>query len=146
MKRLISLFAVAATLLSCQGSKENLPLEGTQWNVVEMESEPLSADEDTFYLILDASQQMLYSTGACNRIFGTYEFSDDGLLSFGSLASTRMACPDGELESRFSTLLEQVDTYAIDGDKLTLYINKDIALVCQGTPFDIDILDNEASE
>lgn len=133
------MLAVAALLVAmtaCGDRRERLPLEGTRWKVVEMDgrADPVfSAEADTFEFTLDASQRMLYGTGACNRIFGPYELGENGGLDIGGLASTRMACPNMDLESRFAKLLEEADEYRIDGDVLTLFDDGRQALVFKGT-------------
>ncbi|KAA5800960.1 META domain-containing protein [Alkalicaulis satelles] len=64
-------------------------------------------------------------TGAagCNRFNGGYE-ADDMTLSFGALATTRMACAEDRMEQEraFLTILSQIVSYEAsdDGTGLTL--------------------------
>lgn len=63
------------------------------------------------------------ATVGCNRLIGGYR-RHGGILSFGQIASTRMACPDGMMdqEHRFSAMLRRVDGYRVapDTGRLTL--------------------------
>ena len=116
--------AAAMLMLAAGGSpKTNLPLEGTQWKLTEMDGKAdpaFAAGEDTFNFTLDPSRMMVYGVGACNRLFGPYELEEGNGLDIERLASTMMACPNMDLESRFAKLLEEADKYEIDGDVLTL--------------------------
>ncbi len=58
--------------------------------------------------------------GGCNRFFGRYETGDEGLLKFGMLASTKMACDDLAGETQFLQQLESVRRFRLDGIRLSL--------------------------
>ena len=92
-----------------------------------------AAGEDTFNFTLDPSRMMVYGVGACNRLFGPYELEERNGFDIERLASTMMACPNMDLESRFAKLLEEADKYEIDGDVLTLFDDGKKALVFKGT-------------
>lgn len=56
----------------------------------------------------------------CNRFSGTYTLSGD-TLSFGPLASTKMACPQGnDVEVAYLAALGKVRTYTTSDSVLTL--------------------------
>ena len=60
------------------------------------------------------------------------EFTIDGdRVALGPIATTRMACDPAtnEAETAFLTALEQVDSVAVDGDRLTLTNGDDVDLV-----------------
>jgi len=59
----------------------------------------------------------------CNRFFGKYELKGQK-LSFGNLGMTRMACPDMQYEDAFVKMLDEVDSYAIEGSELKFYDDK----------------------
>jgi heat shock protein HslJ len=65
----------------------------------------------------------LAGSAGCNNYRATYETDNDG-LTIGAAASTRRLCaaPEGimQQESAFLALLENVTTYAINGDQLEL--------------------------
>lgn len=136
MKQFLGAAAALLMLAACGGQKVNLPLEGTQWKLMEMDGKAnpaFTAEPDTFNFTLDPTRMMVYGVGACNRLFGPYELEGKDELDIERLASTMMACPNMDLESRFSKLLEEADKYKIDGDVLTLFDDGKKLLVFKGT-------------
>ncbi len=136
MKQFLGAAAALLMLAACGGQKVNLPLEGTQWKLMEMDGKAnpaFTAEPDTFNFTLDPSRMMVYGVGACNRLFGPYELEGKDELDIERLASTMMACPNMDLESRFSKLLEEADKYKIDGDVLTLFDDGKKLLVFKGS-------------
>jgi len=128
--------AALSMLAACGETTANLPLEGTQWKLTEMDGKAdpaFDAEEDTFNFTLDPSRMMVYGVGACNRLFGSYEREGKDELDIDRLASTMMACPNMDLESRFAKLLEEADKFRIDGDVLTLFDDGRKVLVFKGT-------------
>ena len=63
------------------------------------------------------------ATAGCNRLIGSYR-RHGGILSFGRIASTMMACPEGlaEQELQFARILPQIDGYTLNAEsgRLTL--------------------------
>ena len=77
------------------------------------------ADKPVTLVIADASAS---GQAPCNTYTGGVEIDGETVL-FGPFAQTLMACADGaltELENRYLAAIEQVDTWEISGDTLTL--------------------------
>ena len=55
---------------------------------------------------------------------GSYQIAE-GKLTFGPIASTRMACPEGSLADRFASDLGQVTSFFLEGGKLFLELPVD---------------------
>ncbi len=73
------------------------------------------------FLILNESEQRFAANAGCNNIMGQYELDQDSLrLRFLQVASTLMACPHMNLEAEFVKMIEEVDSYSLNGDTLTL--------------------------
>jgi len=53
----------------------------------------------------------------CNRGRGSYEISE-GRIKFGPIATTRMACPPGSLDSRYLKDLQRATIFFVEGGKL----------------------------
>lgn len=88
-------------------------LAGTEWG-------PLQGDLDQF--VAFKSEGDVVGSGGCNNFFGS--FTQNGrLISFGPLASTKMACPSPimEAERDFLKMLEQVRAVDATFKELTLY-------------------------
>ena len=61
-------------------------------------------------------------SGGCNSLMGSYTTTEPDGLTFGPLASTRMACPDDvmQIEQEYLAALANVATYQLEADRLTL--------------------------
>ena len=69
MKQILGAAAAMLMLAACGSPKTNLPLEGTQWKLTEMDGKAdpaFAAGEDTFNFTLDPSRMMVYGVGACS--------------------------------------------------------------------------------
>jgi heat shock protein HslJ len=89
-------------------------LTGPEWTVTEIDGQP--ALEDAAPSIAFLPNGVTGSAG-CNRFNGGYE-ADTGSLTFGALATTRMACADDRMqqERAFLTLLSRVTRYQASED------------------------------
>lgn len=66
--------------------------------------------------------------GGCNRYMGSVRNGDSpGRITFGPLAMTRMACqpPLDAAEARYSSALQQANSFAIEGGKLLIHYTLD---------------------
>lgn len=101
------------------------PLFGTYWKLIALGQLPVPTrppPQDAHLLLQDdgASKTATGNSG-CNRFTGAYTVESDS-LSFGPLASTRMACVDTmELEARFLDAMSRVDRYEIVDRELRLF-------------------------
>lgn len=87
-------------------------LKGTPVTVSENQSEP--------HLVFHTDGRVAGSDG-CNRIMGNYT-QDGSKLSFTQMASTMMACPNGNEQAQiFSTTLAEVASFHIAGDQLEVH-------------------------
>ena len=105
-----------------QGADANRPLTGTYWKLTELNGEtvPAAPKQGEPHLILQPRGNRLTGSGGCNRLMGSYRLTGPS-LSFGAIASTKMACPDGmEREAAFFRALEEVKGWKLDGDRLEL--------------------------
>lgn len=84
-------------------------LTNTAWRLTQLGEMPM--DDDTpAYLQFDVDGKV-YGNGGCNRLTGTFALQD-GRLTIGPLATTRMACPEpaNSLEISFLEALDQTST------------------------------------
>lgn len=95
-------------------------LTGPEWTVTQIDGQP--ALDDAAPTIAFLPNGVTGSAG-CNRFNGGYE-ADAASLTFGALATTRMACADDRMEQEraFLTLLSRVTRYETseDGTELVL--------------------------
>ncbi len=99
------------------------PLEGTHWRAIELAGIPIPAQDPRreAFLLFQAGGRVSGSDG-CNRLTGTFQLTR-GVLTFGQMAGTLMACVDssGEVERAFREMLKRAASLAIAGDRLELF-------------------------
>lgn len=103
--------------------KDQSGLTEKYWKLVELNGQPVTTTENMRkepHMILRAAGKRINANGGCNSFMGTYEILEGNRIRFSKMAGTLMACPDMDLEARFTKVLEMVDNYNLDGDKLVL--------------------------
>lgn len=113
---------------ACRKGKNNLPLKDTEWHLMRLMGRDLGIDKDKFVFTFSEDGQF-GGTGACNRLFGEYKSDAKGALSFGPIASTRMMCPDANLETEFSAALSRATHYEVDGNLLMIFSNGEVQAI-----------------
>ncbi len=140
MKKIVAILTLAlivALSSSCcrtcraTGSKDLNLLSSNAWQVVQLNAKTLKAQGDSYTISFDTESQQLRAMGGCNRIMGGYTMDEKGALSFDRLSSTRMACPDPELEQRFIDALNSTTKFDIDDDMLLLFSGDRLTAVLQ---------------
>lgn len=125
---LFAVFALGCTprvnsAAALQKASTRPPLENTYWKLTRLGDRPVQvvAEQREPYMILKPESHRIVGSGGCNRLIGGYELAGKR-LTFGLLATTRMACPQGmETEDAFLVALEKVKTWRILGQYLELY-------------------------
>lgn len=121
---------LAVGCCACRKGKNAKPLVGTQWHLVRMMERDLQIAPEQFLFTFDADGQFA-GKGGCNRMMGSYKTTDNGGITFSGVASTRMMCPEVDLETELSKILEGATHYEIDGDMLMLLSNGEMQAVFQ---------------
>ncbi len=110
-----------ATLLTYEQAASDL--EGTSWQATGINNGTggVQSDADTSSVTATfGADGTLSGNGGCNTYSATWVVSDPDGLTVGPVAATQMACDLIETEQRYFQALEQVATYRIEGDTLTL--------------------------
>jgi heat shock protein HslJ len=103
------------------GSQDPAALEGQSWILTQM----LSAGGQTQILDVGVSASFdgttISGNAGCNSYHASYEASGNE-ISFGPVASTKMACPEAETstEARYLQLLEGVATFETSGRSMSM--------------------------
>lgn len=140
MKILFRIAALAATVALTAGccncrsyqKKTRRPLEGTEWQLVQLDGRSVKAAPETFVLKLENGS--VSGAGACNRLMGSYKTGERRALKIGPLATTKMACPNLDQEQQFLRALESTTHYDMDGPMLLLLSNGELHAVFQALP------------
>jgi len=103
------------------------------WELHELNGEQVSAEQlPTIELKEDGT---LHGFSGCNILNGSFMAQENGVISFGEMATTRMSCPDMQLESGFLAALAAVDQFSVSENRLTLLSgDKTIALFLPHAP------------
>jgi len=116
-------------LLSCKSVQ--IPVSTSQatpeiiekrWKLVELNGEEIKQEgqHKEVYFILHREDKRISGNGGCNSFSGAYTLSEEGRISFSSIISTMMACPDMEIETRLLKVLEMTDNYTLKDNTLSL--------------------------
>lgn len=115
--------ATPDTAAAATGAAATAPLEGTNWQLVEVGGAPVPAAADSNRrpgLRLVPAGHKVQGLAGCNRMMGSYELNGPS-LKFGPLATTRMACPSMDAEQAYLAALGATTRYEIAGAGLTLF-------------------------
>ena len=87
-------------------------LSGTTWHWLSTQTptEKLAAPDPKNYVLSFGADGRIAGKADCNRMMGSYQATDTQ-LTFGGMATTRMACPPGSLGERFARDLGFVRNY-----------------------------------
>ena len=125
MKRIISVIGFCAGLLAlaaCVSSQQALggDLTGKVWALSELRGAPLVPG--TSISAQFTSEGKVSGSAGCNRYSGSYTVSGKDISISAPLASTMMMCESAvmEQESAYLKTLEEVKTFNVKGDLLTL--------------------------
>jgi heat shock protein HslJ len=131
-------FIVSSLVTSCLfKGKPHVPLAAsiptadlhtTRWVLYTLEAQPITVSPDReIYLQLSATETQVEGQAGCNTFRGSFELPGESKLRFSHLLTTRMACPELSLETRFIQSLYDTRMYRISGDTLRLYGDKTAA-------------------
>ncbi|MGE0473956.1 MAG: META domain-containing protein, partial [Nitrospirales bacterium] len=108
---------------TCGARMTTASLEDMYWKLTRLSDQPvlIAPQQREPHLILHSPSRRIGGFGGCNRLIGGYELKDVR-LTFGQVATTRMACREGmEMEAAFLAALEKVRTWKIAGQHLDLF-------------------------
>ncbi|WP_227390245.1 META domain-containing protein [Vreelandella malpeensis] len=98
-------------------------LQNTYWKLVTVGTQTATVSDQAreAHFVLHAEETRVAGSTGCNSLMSGYTLKGDQ-LSFGSLATTRMACasPQMTLERDFLEALRRVTRWEVVGETLTL--------------------------
>jgi heat shock protein HslJ len=131
MKQLSILSVLFLSIISC--SPKLAPdhnWDQKRWTLIELKTVPvqLSGTEKDANLLFVPSQKQFNGTGGCNRISGSYEIAKRGSIKFSNVMSTKMMCNDQKFEDRFLEVLNEVDGYVVENNRMLLKKGKEVVM------------------
>ncbi|MDX9801161.1 MAG: META domain-containing protein [Spirochaetia bacterium] len=121
MKKLLILM-IALIFTSCEttgktAATDKNSLQG-KWELTVLEGQNIAEKQPVYLEFKDDSKVSGFA--GCNRLNGAYTLGKGNMISFNQLATTRMACPQMELEIRVLKMLDKADNFVIENDRLIL--------------------------
>lgn len=100
--------ALMMAMTGCSSSK-NMPkvdLAG-EWNIVAVDGEKINTSEMP-YIGMDVEAKRIYGNAGCNNMMGTLVLDSlkPGVIHFTQVATSRMMCPDMDIENKVSWGIE----------------------------------------
>jgi copper homeostasis protein (lipoprotein) len=103
--------------------QQQVGLLETRWVLTELHGESIPGNH-TFntqpYIRMSVDNNRISGNGSCNNFFGTYIVREDSQIIISGIGSTKMMCPDMDIETRFFEALENANSYYIHDDMLVL--------------------------
>jgi len=112
---------------TCGSGAVQCELANTRWVPMRIGDRSVAGVEREPWFVLEPRAKHVTGSGGCNRFTGAYE-AGEGTLTFGPLASTRMACPGMETETAFLRALEGTRRFRLAGRHLDLEDAKGVVL------------------
>lgn len=135
--KFLSTLALASMMLACKGpdkaqeqnvdivpietsttiSAQQPKLEDTEWKLVEVIGKPIDEfgeqNKVPSFTFHSADKRMSGNAG-CNNMGASYELLEGSKIQISQAFSTKMACPNMELEDQVGQMLSNLDTYIIN--------------------------------
>ena len=130
----IMMTVLALSLASCCGcrkSRSSVPLNGTEWKLIQLQGENIASDN---YRMTLGADGLISGVGDCNRFSGSFKQNLKELSVADNLVSTRMMCLNQAREDKFLAMLRDIDSYSIDGGRLMLIKNGDGQAIFEVAP------------
>ncbi len=127
------LLLVLAACVPAAGTVNPQQLAG-QWTLLNIQyaDGTVSAPEfGEFTVDFDFSEERAFVVADCNRGSGAFEATEAGVLTFGPIAQTMMACPPGSMGTEFAMQLNMANRYAFIDSFLHLSNQDGTSLVFQ---------------
>ncbi|WP_276501273.1 META domain-containing protein [Terrimonas pollutisoli] len=124
-----SVLTIVIMAAGCGSSKSTAGTSGGsemlyqyQWNLEILDGQPVntSTGKGSYLLFSPGQVNTVAGNAGCNNLRGSFELSGENAMKFSPLMTTKMACPDINIETSFLDALSKVDNWSIIGDQLLL--------------------------
>ena len=101
-----------------------------RWVVTEMKGVPVqqSGGRRDAFLNFNTTEKSFTGNGGCNQINGIYTVEKNE-IHFGEVINTKMSCEDIAFENTFLDLLQKVDRFEQEDDRLLLKRKRETLLI-----------------
>ena len=124
---LIGLFAALSSLTCLAQAQEVMPLEGTNWQLVNLTvlgGFNFTPDDPGKYVLNFRSESRLTGSSDCNSLNGSWH-QEGSALHFEPFSSTRKLCPPGSLHNNLLLYLRDTNAVKISSGHMVLTTDTD---------------------
>lgn len=103
-------------------TKANYDILEKYWKLIELNGRSVRVDtsfKKEPHIIFKGSNRII-GNGGCNNISGEHKIEGFNSISISKMISTKMACPNMDLEQEFLGALQNADNFNVVGDMLVL--------------------------
>lgn len=125
MKRFLTLICMTAALTACTTGRKATAYANPdgEWNIVKINGESVkTADgQDVPFIGFSTAENLVYGSTGCNRLTGVLKADlKTGAIDLSRMGSTRMMCPDMQLEQQVLEALNSIKTIKTKGSTMLL--------------------------
>lgn len=137
--KIATLTLIALTVMSCNtgkgipsessknstySTKDQQSVENTKWIISTLEGQDMTEhlnNDQIIHFTLNSATNRVSGFSGCNTFMGTYKQEGGNRISFSQMGSTRMACPESQInEAQILSIFETADNFTISDGKLAL--------------------------
>ena len=141
--KIVTLFAIVTTMVSCNNTKKTDSATDTQpskkemeadnvitdkyWKLITLDGKPVTmvdGQEKEVYFTLKSNDNTISGFAGCNNFNGTYELEEGNRIKFGTIATTMKSCDGVTDEHALLKVFDQADNYTLVDDDLSLHIGR----------------------
>lgn len=116
-----------AVFKKADGSHSYVPeIVNRKWKLKTLEGKDVSNDQEKeIYFELDGLENRVSGFAGCNSFNGSYVLEKGMRIRFDKVATTMMACPEGEIKERdVLNVFNIANNYTLDGNTLSLNVGR----------------------
>lgn len=98
-------------------------LQGT-WTLARLNDRPLNKMVTVPTMTLDIGKRRIFGNTGCNDFTGSIEKLSESKIEFGPVGTTKKMCINKNVEAEYTTALNSITNYQVEGTYLTFYDEK----------------------
>jgi heat shock protein HslJ len=105
------------TQVEAENGTTHLTLINTEWQLIRLQTDDLKQTEivtNQPTLNFNLDELRMYGFGGCNQFTGSFLTGENNRIEFSGIASTKMACPEMEIEQTYYKQLENTTSFEVD--------------------------------
>lgn len=91
------------------------------WTLAKLNDTPINRMVVTPKMTIDLSKKIIFGNSGCNNYKGQIQSLSDSKITTGTIAGTKKACINKNVESDFYLAINSISTYVLNGENLNFY-------------------------